>query len=356
MGWYIGMTAAVSGLNFRWHESPDYPGKYQGYGLSFIVFNSTSCGAENWDYIPNSLKTQEQAGKLFLILWEQRVVSNVETKRVLAYALLGTPGNTNPNDNTTLMNDPKVVGNQGYPDGILNDNASLLVRVEDVVLLSGRRVNEIKLYYGDASNYANRTAGTRAMDDICTNIDRGRYSPQWIDNALFPKWPSNIYETYTDYTTLTYWSYPPWQPSTNFVAGDIVIPWFRNNHNYLCTTAGSSGADEPSWPLAGSVSDGSAVWRENGTDRPTRYDYFTLATTNPVLPHNTVTLYKNNAATDIQILADGATIQTPDFALDTFPNSRRELGLHAFGNFNPSVNNWVIAFDDMAVQILGATE
>ena len=37
-GWYMGLQAAVSGLNFRWHETPHNSGQYEGYGLAFMRY------------------------------------------------------------------------------------------------------------------------------------------------------------------------------------------------------------------------------------------------------------------------------------------------------------------------------
>ena len=66
VGWELSVATAVSGISFRWHESPDYPGKYQGYGLSFMRFSSqTQCG----DYIPNSIKPGSGNALKDKLLW-----------------------------------------------------------------------------------------------------------------------------------------------------------------------------------------------------------------------------------------------------------------------------------------------
>ncbi|MCX2728562.1 hypothetical protein OO015_13815 (plasmid) [Thermomicrobium sp. 4228-Ro] len=71
-----------------------------------------------------------------------------------------------------------------------------------------------------------------------------------------------------------------WQPNTAYSVGDYVIPTAFNTSGprrlYRCTTAGTSGASEPSWPTTegGTVNDGTVVWTEatptldSGTNLP----------------------------------------------------------------------------------------
>jgi len=53
-----------------------------------------------------------------------------------------------------------------------------------------------------------------------------------------------------------------WVASTAYALRDRVIPTSANNYVYICTTAGTSGASEPTWPttIGGTVTDGSVVW------------------------------------------------------------------------------------------------
>ena len=60
-----------------------------------------------------------------------------------------------------------------------------------------------------------------------------------------------------------------WTTLTAYDLGDIVMPVTANGHKYICTTAGTTAAPEPTWTLVpDSVqpTDGTAVWTENGID------------------------------------------------------------------------------------------
>lgn len=53
--------------------------------------------------------------------------------------------------------------------------------------------------------------------------------------------------------------------STSVSVGDFTIPATPNGHLYRCTTAGTTGSGEPTWPTTsgGTVTDGTAVWTEH---------------------------------------------------------------------------------------------
>lgn len=51
-----------------------------------------------------------------------------------------------------------------------------------------------------------------------------------------------------------------WQSSNTYGTGTHVFPTSGGAVAYRCTTAGDSGATEPTWPAAGSVADGSVTW------------------------------------------------------------------------------------------------
>jgi len=61
-----------------------------------------------------------------------------------------------------------------------------------------------------------------------------------------------------------------WQPAlVSYTTGTIVVPTTskNNGHYYKCTTAGTSGATEPTWltTTGGTVVDGDVTWTEVGT-------------------------------------------------------------------------------------------
>lgn len=63
--------------------------------------------------------------------------------------------------------------------------------------------------------------------------------------------------------------YPIWESSHVYIVGEIVTPTTRNLHKYRVTTAGTSGATEPTFPTSsgGTVGSGSnPVFTEIGTD------------------------------------------------------------------------------------------
>ena len=64
-------------------------------------------------------------------------------------------------------------------------------------------------------------------------------------------------------SVITLPAYPPaWAASTAYVLGDFVEPTTHNGYKYECTTAGTSGSSEPSWPTTpgDTVTDGTVTW------------------------------------------------------------------------------------------------
>lgn len=62
--------------------------------------------------------------------------------------------------------------------------------------------------------------------------------------------------------------YPVWQSGHVYIVGDIVTPTTRNLHVYRVTTAGTSGASEPTFPTGSgaTVTNGTVVFTEYGAD------------------------------------------------------------------------------------------
>lgn len=375
LGWLHDLNYAAQGINFRWHEYPAGSGKYQGYAVSYMVFhNQTGCSD---DFIPNSIKpgtSDTLSGRLLLVLWKQWVDgSGTEHRKWLAYAELGRPAGIctppgctrNPADN-----DPMVTGWQDSEDGRVSDDATIGVRIEDVVWGTTHH-NEIKVFYADAAPYFDADA-RRVADANATNTNRQRYYPQWQHGEYFTTWPSHFFENLssTD-NTLTYWSYCGWLSSTPYVKDgpggqrEVVIPTMRlasdnQPHYYIVHHDGTSGLTEPTWPTAHNdqVADGDDLkWEESGIARPStelneKYDFFTVANMNPQGTNHAVQWILNPAATEITLGSDNSTIKTYEFPLSSFPAGRDEIGLHGMVN----ADNVPLAFDDLSIIIMGRKE
>lgn len=61
--------------------------------------------------------------------------------------------------------------------------------------------------------------------------------------------------------------FPVWPTSTAVILNDIYLPTVPNGHKYQVTTAGTTGATEPSWPtgVGATVASGTAVFTEIGS-------------------------------------------------------------------------------------------
>lgn len=64
---------------------------------------------------------------------------------------------------------------------------------------------------------------------------------------------------------------PDWDNATAYALGYTIEPTTPNTFYYMCTTAGTSGATEPTWPVSGigsTVVDGTCVWTLQGLKHP----------------------------------------------------------------------------------------
>ncbi|MCX4186777.1 hypothetical protein [Methylophaga sp. OBS4] len=79
-----------------------------------------------------------------------------------------------------------------------------------------------------------------------------------------------------------------WEAGTAYSAGDTVEPTVQNGFRYVCTTGGTSGSSEPTWPTSGigsTVNDNGVVWElTSETHEPTE---MTLALSESDLDGNT---------------------------------------------------------------------
>jgi hypothetical protein len=64
-----------------------------------------------------------------------------------------------------------------------------------------------------------------------------------------------------DYLGNTIDTYEAWESTTAYAVGDRVVPSEIDGASFVCSTAGTTGASEPTW--ADGVTDGSVVWAED---------------------------------------------------------------------------------------------
>lgn len=65
-----------------------------------------------------------------------------------------------------------------------------------------------------------------------------------------------------------------WEAETDYEFGDVVQLSPRNGHRYQCVTAGTSGDSSEDWltSVGARITDGTAIWVEDGADYPNVYD------------------------------------------------------------------------------------
>jgi prepilin-type N-terminal cleavage/methylation domain-containing protein len=110
-----------------------------------------------------------------------------------------------------------------------------------------------------------------SIDDIVVpttkNGHRYRCTKAGKSKNTEPTWPTTPGGTVNDAGVRWTEDTPPqWAQFTTYSIGAFVVPTTKNGHRYRCTSAGTSGASEPTWPTtkAATVVDGSVTWTENG--------------------------------------------------------------------------------------------
>lgn len=110
------------------------------------------------------------------------------------------------------------------------------------------------------------TVGATVVDGTGTWTNLGE-KPYALWDAAFDELQTDLYglrgRSYADRIGNTAGMYT-WKATTQYDQG-VVVPTTRNGHAYAAETAGTSGASQPTWPTSGgTVTDGSVVWRDLG--------------------------------------------------------------------------------------------
>lgn len=90
------------------------------------------------------------------------------------------------------------------------------------------------------------------------------YDESWPTETLYPSNPIEIE------FICGYYVGPTWITITAYAENDQVMPVTENGLVYYASTAGTTGANEPTWPLeiGGTVTDGTVVWTCIGEQVP----------------------------------------------------------------------------------------
>ena len=110
-----------------------------------------------------------------------------------------------------------------------------------------------------------------------------------------------------------------WVTGIAYALNDVIAP--GNGSTYICTTAGTSGTPEPTWPGSGTVADGGAVWTYQAA-LTLKYDYVSTPASNGAGKINTTTQanassYYSYNTFETEAISAGVTV----------PNLAKLLGL-----------------------------
>ncbi|MBF0137468.1 MAG: hypothetical protein HQL65_14620 [Magnetococcales bacterium] len=139
---------------------------------------------------------------------------------------------------------------------------------------------------------------------------------------------------------------PAWTATTASTVGEIVKPG-TGTHFYRCSTAGTTGATEPTWPTdGGTVSDGTVTWTDMGAMVLTSTD-FQVKSAGIFIPEGSAKIaatgtlvkvsYSKSAGTVIQALIKGADEYRVFFSGTNFARAGKPLSADMFRvKFSPA--------------------
>ena len=150
-------------------------------------------------------------------------------------------------------------------------NSTNLQQVMENIVSDYNRLNALNSRYKwqPSINYRNGVIVTPKT--IPASPNGGHYykgTTAGTSGATEPSWPTANGSTVTDGSVT--WKESGniiWQKRHPYTAGAIIVPINNNGHYYKCTVAGTSGATEPSWKKDNgiTVTDGSVTWTEAGS-------------------------------------------------------------------------------------------
>lgn len=168
--WANALNYAAAGVNFRWNGN-------EGYGVSFMRYDSITSITD--DGIPNGIKPSNDLNDaLLLVLWK---------KEGTTYTWLAYKDISDDDDvvKTKTENEKEIITGPV-------DLSSLVVRVEEKTI-DGKQINDISVYYGNASESNTDQKGTGGSDNICNNTKRNRYNSTFLTQTTDDiTWPSDL--------------------------------------------------------------------------------------------------------------------------------------------------------------------
>jgi prepilin-type N-terminal cleavage/methylation domain-containing protein len=158
--------------------------------------------------------------------------------------------------------------NSGTPITRLTQSTNLQKVMENIVA-DYKRLNALNLRYRWQPSIAYKLDSIVTPTTIPAAPNGGHYykcTTAGTSGASEPTWSTS--GTISDGTivwTVSSGNISVWQKSNAYAAGNIVVPINNNGHYYKCQTGGTSGTSVPTWLTSGTISDGTVVWTEDGT-------------------------------------------------------------------------------------------
>jgi hypothetical protein len=154
--------------------------------------------------------------------------------------------------------------------------ATALTPLASVVLTANQQINVSSLpaLTGTARDfYISEKANSTNLRFIVTRTNNSNFSINSLPlpGATIPPSSNTTAEELIrvafSFATNSQDVYPAWQGSTAVILNDIYLPTALNGHRYKVTTAGTTGATEPTWPTGAgaTVASGTAVFTEFGS-------------------------------------------------------------------------------------------